>query len=336
MRSILFTILFILVPKLAISQIIKPIRYNLDSLHFPTTKNDYKYIRIVENYKNQPDLFIFTEYYRSETILMKAISTNKNEPRFEGPRIDYYENGNKKQESNYVDNKLSGKQIDWYENKQKKSEKEIIWDSKTKDYNTKTLQFWNQEGQQMAIDGNGQFEDSDDKFYEKGELKNGVKQGVWEGKDLKEKFSFTEIYNEGMFVSGISTDANNTKYPYKELITQPTPAKGISNFYSHIGKNYKTPEVQGLKGKVYTTFVIDKDGSIANIRVLRDVGYGTGIEAIRVITSYGKWIPGKKRGIPAKTSYSLPITINAGNGNYQNQGPTFESETIRNKKPNWQ
>ncbi len=334
MKSILLTTTLLFASITLYSQIIKPTRYNLDSLHLPTTKDDYKYIRVVENYKNQPNLFLFTEYYRSKTVSMKAISTSKDKPNFEGPRIDYYENGNLKQESNYVNNKLSGKQIDWYENNVKKSEKEIVWDSKTKDYNTKTLQFWNQEGQQKVIDGNGQFEDSDDKIHEKGELKNGIKQGVWEGKNLKEKFSFTEIYNEGVFISGISTDENNTKYPYKEFTTKPVPAKGMSDFYSHIQKNYRTPKVQGLKGKVYITFVIDKDGSITNIRVLRDVGYGTGIEAIRVIASYEKWIPGKTRGLPAKASYSLPVNIQS-IGNYPTQEPTYESEMIRNTNRNW-
>ncbi|MBP6757804.1 MAG: energy transducer TonB [Flavobacterium sp.] len=259
---------------------------------------------------------------------MKAISTSKDKLKLEGPRIDYYENGNIKQESNYVDNKLNGKQIDWYENKVKKSEKEIVWDFKTKDFNIKILQFWNKEGQQTVTDGNGQFEDSDDKVYEKGKLINGLKHGIWEGKNLKEKSSYTEIYNEGILVSGISTDDNNNKYPYNELMTKPTPAKGMTDFYSYIQKNYKIPETQGLKGKVYTTFLVDKDGSIMNIRVLRDVGYGTGIEAIRVIASYGKWIPGKKRGLPVKTSYSLPINIHS-IGNYPSQEPTYESEMTR-------
>lgn len=328
MKTKLLTTTLLLVSIALYSQIIEPTRYNLDSLYNLTTKNDYKYIRVVENYKNQPNLFLFTEYYRSKIVSMKAISKSKDILKIEGPRIDYYENGNIKQESNYVDNKLSGKQIDWYENKVKKSEKEISWDSKIKDYNTKILQFWDKEGQQIVTDGNGQFEDSDDKIYEKGELKNGTKHGIWEGKDLKEKSSYTEIYNEGTFVSGISTDANNTKYPYKEFTTKPVPAKGMSDFYSHIGKNYRIPETQGLKGKIYTTFLIDTDGSISNIRVLRDVGYGTGIEAIRVIASYGKWIPGKKRGLPIKATYSLPVSIQS-IGNSPSLSPTYESEMIR-------
>ncbi|MFV8376728.1 energy transducer TonB [Flavobacterium sp. LB1P71] len=335
MKSILLSLLFLFIPKLAISQIIEPTRYNLDSLHHPTTKNDYKYIRVVENYKNQPDLFIFTEYYQSGTICMKAISKNKNEAKFEGPRIDYYENGNKKQESNYVDNKIRGKQIDWYENKEKKSEKEIVWHSKHKRYYSKTLQSWNKEGKQTVIDGNDQFEYSDDKLYEIGELKNGEKQGIWAGKDLKEKFSFTEIYNEGVLVSGISTDENNTKYTYKELTTKTTPAKGFTDFYTHVGKNFKAPDVKGLKGKIYTTFVIDKDGSITDIRVLRDLGYGSGKEAIKTIASYGKWIPGKTRGVPVKALYSLPITIQTAEGNYQRQSSEMGTDIIKNTNSNW-
>jgi antitoxin component YwqK of YwqJK toxin-antitoxin module len=338
MKSILFSILFVLIPKICLSQDItaNDDAVYLDSLFNMGTEKNYKYIRVVKDYKNaNQKSYEVKDFYKSGKIAMSGTTSKRDKIIKTGTFVYYYENGNIKQESYYVDNKLSGKQIDWYENNIKKSEKEIVWDSKTEDYNIKTLQFWNKEGQQTAIDGNGQFEDSDDKVYEKGELKNGVKQGIWEGKNLKEKFSFTEIYNEGKFISGVSTDENNTKYPYKELITKPTPAKGMSDFYSHIGKNYKTPDVQGLKGKIYTTFVIDTDGSITNIRVLRDVGYGSGKEAIRVIASYGKWIPGKMRGINTKATYSIPLNIQTSNSNHQNQGPTFESEMARNTNRNW-
>ncbi len=336
MNSKLLTTTFLLASMALYSQIIKPTRYNLDSLHNPTNKSDYKYIRVVENYDNLPNLFIFTEYYRSEKICMKAISTNKDKPYFQGPRIDYYENGNKKRESNYVGNKLSGIQTDWFENKVKKSEKEILWHDKHKRYYIQTLQSWNPEGQEITIEGNRLFEYADDKIYEKGDLKNGEKQGIWEGKDLKENFSFTEIYNNGVLISGISTDQNNNKYPYKELTEKATPAKGMTDFYQHIGKNYRTPNIQGLKGKIYLTFVINKDGSISNIKVLRDIGYGTGQEGIKAISNYGKWIPGKTRGIPTNTSSSLPINIvSSGVESYPNQEPTYETEMIRNTNPRW-
>lgn len=318
------------------SQIIKPTRYNLDSLHRPTIKEDYKFIRVVENYKNEPNLFIFTEYYRSGKISMKAISSKADKPSFQGPRIDYYENGNKKQESNYIDNNLNGKLLEWYDNGEMKSEKEITWDAGNKNSIIKIVQFWNKEKQQTVIDGNGQYEESDEKIHEKGPIKLGEKEGVWEGKDLKENYTFSEIYRDGKFISGISADEKSNKYPYKQFSEKAIPQRGIKDFYQYVARNYKTPNIQGLQGKVYITFVIDKDGKLTQFKILRDLGYGTGQEAIRVLQKAEKWIPGKTRGIASKTSFSLPISItSSGASNFNNQEPTFESEMLRNTNPNW-
>jgi hypothetical protein len=65
----------------------------------------------------------------------------------------------------------------------------------------------------------------------------------------------------------------------------------------------------GLNGEIYLSFIIEKDGSINDIRILRDIGFGTGDEAIRVLSKYEKWLPGKQRGVPVRVMYSLPITI---------------------------
>ncbi|KFF20185.1 MULTISPECIES: energy transducer TonB [Flavobacterium] len=84
---------------------------------------------------------------------------------------------------------------------------------------------------------------------------------------------------------------------------------GIEKFYKFVGNNYKTPEEEGLKGKVYVTFVVEKDGSLTDIKVLRDIGYGTGTEAIRVLKKCPKWNPGEQNGKKVRVLYSLPITI---------------------------
>lgn len=335
MKTKLLTSILLLATMALYSQIIKPTHYFLDSLKNITTEPNSKYIRVVENYKNQEKLFLFTDYYRSGKVNMKAISTKKDKPNFQGPRIEYYENGVKKQESNYIDNNLNGKQLEWYDNGEKKSEKEISWDSENKNAIIKIVQFWNKDKQQTVIDGNGQYEDTNENIYEKGPIKQGKKEGVWEGKNLKENYTFSEIYRDGKFISGISADENNNKYPYKEFTENAKPEKGMTDFYQHIGRNYKTPNVEGLKGKIYFTFIINKDGSVSNIRVLRDLGYGTGTEGIKAISSYKKWIPGKTRGIPSKTSFSLPISIMS-SGVENHQGfETYESEILKNTNPRW-
>jgi protein TonB len=84
---------------------------------------------------------------------------------------------------------------------------------------------------------------------------------------------------------------------------------GIDKFYLFVGKNYNAPEEEGLKGKVYVTFVVEKDGSLTDIKVVRDIGYGTGKEAIRVLNKCPKWLPGEQNGKKVRVLYSLPITI---------------------------
>ena len=66
-----------------------------------------------------------------------------------------------------------------------------------------------------------------------------------------------------------------------------------------------------MSGKVYVTFVVEKDGSLTDIKVIRDIGFGTGKEAIRVLKSSPKWTPGEKNGKKVRVLYSIPITINA-------------------------
>ncbi|WP_228526604.1 MULTISPECIES: energy transducer TonB [unclassified Flavobacterium] len=74
-------------------------------------------------------------------------------------------------------------------------------------------------------------------------------------------------------------------------------------------KNYKMPNVSNLKGKIYMTFMVETNGTLSDIKVLRDIGYGTGEEAIRVLKLSPKWSPAKKNGKPVRWRYSFPITV---------------------------
>ncbi|MGH2667286.1 energy transducer TonB [Flavobacterium sp.] len=84
---------------------------------------------------------------------------------------------------------------------------------------------------------------------------------------------------------------------------------GMKAFEEYIEKNFKYPDVKSLIGRVIVQFVIEKDGSLTDIRVLRDVGYGTGKEAIRVLKNCPKWSPGVHNGQILRIRYSLPINI---------------------------
>jgi protein TonB len=101
----------------------------------------------------------------------------------------------------------------------------------------------------------------------------------------------------------------NETYNYSSIDKKPEFPGGAGAFYKYIGNNYRTPNVQGLSGKVYVNFVIEKDGSVVEAKVIRDLGYGTGEEAVRVLKESPKWSPGIQNGKPVRVMYSLPITI---------------------------
>jgi len=104
-------------------------------------------------------------------------------------------------------------------------------------------------------------------------------------------------------------EEDNTVYNTAGIEVKPDFPGGMEKFYSFIQKNYTMPEEDGLKGKVYVTFVVEKDGSLTDIKVLRDIGYGTGKEAIRVLNKSPRWSPGEQNGKKVRCTFSLPISL---------------------------
>jgi len=75
-------------------------------------------------------------------------------------------------------------------------------------------------------------------------------------------------------------------------------------------ENIKYPQMareSGIQGTVYVTFVVEPDGSVSDVRVLRGIGGGCDEEAVRVIKMMPKWIPGKQRGKPVRVQFNMPI-----------------------------
>ncbi|MFN3753252.1 energy transducer TonB [Flavobacterium sp.] len=104
-------------------------------------------------------------------------------------------------------------------------------------------------------------------------------------------------------------EEDNNIYNTAGIEVKPDFPGGLEKFYKFIGKNFQVPEEDGLKGKIFVTFVVEKDGSLTDIKVIRDIGYGTGKEAIRVLKSCPKWNPGEQNGKKVRVLYSLPISI---------------------------
>ncbi|MBQ7062085.1 MAG: energy transducer TonB [Bacteroidales bacterium] len=97
---------------------------------------------------------------------------------------------------------------------------------------------------------------------------------------------------------------------YSFVEVQPSFPGGDNALYSYLRNNIKKPQAardNGITGTVYVSFVVERDGSLSNVSVMRDIGGGCGGEAVRVVKSMPRWNPGKNRGKAVRTRYNLPI-----------------------------
>ena len=105
---------------------------------------------------------------------------------------------------------------------------------------------------------------------------------------------------------------NNPNQIYNTVEVAPEYPGGISKFYQYITQNYQIPdELQktGVNGTVHVSFVVEQDGSLTDIKVIRDLGHGTGTEAIRILKKSKKWTPGIQNGKTVRVRYTLPIRL---------------------------
>lgn len=91
---------------------------------------------------------------------------------------------------------------------------------------------------------------------------------------------------------------------------------GTNALYRHLATNIKYPassKNNGEQGRVFINFIVEPDGSVSNVRVLRGVSPLLDAEAIRVVSLMPKWSPGIQRGKFVRVSYNLPIKFTLGN-----------------------
>ena len=135
--------------------------------------------------------------------------------------------------------------------------------------------------------------------------------------ELDEEFEFesTEADDETLInaVPVIEDDAGEEESEVFIIVEDmPEFPGGELALRKYIADHIKYPVIaaeNGIQGKVYVTFVVDKDGSVSNARIARGVDPSIDQEALRVVNSLPKWKPGKQRGKPVRVSYTVPINF---------------------------
>jgi len=304
--------LFLLLSQVALAQINSPIIKYIDSLGNPATKETFFKYQIFKKENSDQEKYTLQTFDKENHLIHSYSYSDKEAQKLDGESIIYYKNGNKQSIITYDNGKPIGNFFAWYENGNPKEESlylDVSWDSAK---HQKMINYWNEKGEKTVINGNGFLESKDDYYSEKGSYKDGFKDGKWTGYSSKNTFSYEEIYANGELVSGVSTESDGTKNEYTSLEIKPEPKKGLKDFYKFISTHF-TPTNSAyknkIKGKILLDFVVDKTGKITDIKVVKGLGYGLDEEAIRVLSIYEDWYPALQKGRRVRCKYSIPLAL---------------------------
>lgn len=115
-------------------------------------------------------------------------------------------------------------------------------------------------------------------------------------------------------ITSVVEDPENTIYSVEAIEVLPDYPGGNIQLFNFISKNFQyTNEMieNEIKGKILVSFVVEKDGSISNLKTVRGLGFGAEDEALRVLKLMPKWAPGEQNGKKVRCSYVIPIMIYA-------------------------
>jgi protein TonB len=106
----------------------------------------------------------------------------------------------------------------------------------------------------------------------------------------------------------LEIEVDNTAFITVEV--QPSFMGGNSEMYKFLGKNLKYPTAAqraNIQGKVFLSFIVEKDGSITDIETMKGIGFGCDEEAMRVVKLMPKWIAGKQNGRNVRVKFTIPV-----------------------------
>lgn len=282
-------------------------------------KDSADFIRIVREPDSGTVLFNVLEYYLNGNTKFLGKSSTVKPIKLEGMTVSFYPNKSRKQVAAYEKGKLTGDTYDYYPSG--KMYRVIAYESGYDKpwYERQTIKAaYDSIGTETVKEGNGHYVVFDDDYKnvdEAGDVKNGKRTGSWKGTTNKGKLTFTEDYADGKFIKGISIDEKGSTINYTIKEALPTFKGGESSFGNYLGQNIRYPsgaKDRNIQGRVILSFVIERDGSLTGIKILRSVDPEIDAEAVRVISQSPRWNPGLQHGVPVRVAYTMPINFTLG------------------------
>lgn len=258
----------------------------LDENRSMTKKKDAKYVQTVEL---NGDHYILKEALLSNGQLISETELKSFNPMVKnGVYRNYFNNGQIQLKGHYANDVKTGIWESYYKNGQQESSYTIVDDKNV--YN----QYWSENGKEILFNGEGKLiiekDDSDE-----------IKEYIFRDSLLHALYNIRPSKNDTIYT--IST----TSVEYKN---------GLIEFYKGVVNTVRYPanaRRNGIQGKVYVQFIVNRDGELEEIKTVKGIGYGCDEEAEKALLINPKnWIPAKHEGKNVKSCVILPINFKLG------------------------
>jgi len=278
-------------------------------------KDSADYIRVVQPPDSNVVFFTVIEFYKNGKLKLTAESIKDYPFTFQGEKTTYFENGVKSSVSNYNNGKLVGFINEFFPNGKPYLVKDPAKEPFSDD---KIIANYDSLGKQLVTTGNGYCKLYDEDFKvltAEGAVKEGKKDGIWHFRN--DGATRVETYAQGTFLEGTHTTAEGEIVKYTKRESPPEFRGGVQGFTRFLEKSIKYPKLErknNIQGKVFVSFVVERNGTITDVTVVRTPNEALGNEASRVLKLSPPWSPGIQYGRPVRVQYTVPINFSLGAG----------------------
>jgi TonB family protein len=278
-------------------------------------------------------LFTVRGYYPTGKLMLSATSRTQTLPlTLQGDYTDYFPNGNKMKVRTFTDGQQTGSITEYYPNGKFYNKKKI----KELEDQSKALSFEecsDSTGKVLTKNGNGYWITYNRRFTavtEQGKVVNGFRDSIWTIMGANNQ-KHTQQYFGGTVIARYrppqapqrSDESVDTRPPgspdtvvgaktYVPVQIVPDYPGGMDAFFKFLSRNIRYPNAardNNITGRVIVSFTVEKDGTLTDIRVTREIGGGCDEEALRVMKLSPKWKPGMVNGVAVRVAYSVPINF---------------------------
>ncbi len=287
------------------------------------TRDSASFIRMITDPDSGSHLYRVFEYYLNGKTKLTGYSSNFNFMALEGQCFKFFPNGKRQQIANYKQGFQVDNEYNYFPNGKIYSHRQYFSDNKNTEKGVNNFLIkacFDSTGHALVTDGNGYYIGYDDDFksvFEEGNINSGLKEGNWKGvvKVGEDNFIINEIYKNGKMISGQSVGKDGQIVNYAKRNVVPEFKGGVMAFVSYLSKKLSYPadaKENNITGRVYMGFIVEKDGSLINIRAFNRPSEDLVAEGIRILKESPKWTPGLQYGRPIRVQYTIPINFSLG------------------------